>query len=227
MKELNLLKSTLNYRVLSCIDFKVENDKFARELIDLWNFRKMKGHVHSVVTKEKEIVAFLLVELRQGEAINRGLFVKNSFRNKGLANALLTRFHIVYNSRFIWTNINEEALGFYIKYHYIIVGKREEYDQWIAYYPNGIETENKITKLKQKIKNMEEMVSLFEYLGFPAGRETGNTVYKAAKKKGIEVQSRQVNTKTYKGQVMLYPKLFLDGFFSGQEETEKSKKNYE
>lgn len=58
------------------------------------------------------------------------------------------------------------------------------------------------------------MVSLFEYLGKPAGSSLGDKVYKAAKKSKITVTTREVHTKNYQGKVMLYPKEFLDEFFN-------------
>jgi len=58
------------------------------------------------------------------------------------------------------------------------------------------------------------MVSLFEYLGKPAGSSLGDKVYKAAKKSKTTVTTREVHTKTYSGKVMLYPKEFLDEFFN-------------
>jgi hypothetical protein len=58
------------------------------------------------------------------------------------------------------------------------------------------------------------MLSLFDYLGKPAGTKLGDKVYKAAKKTNTPVTTREVHTKTYSGKVMLYPKEFLDGFFN-------------
>jgi len=57
------------------------------------------------------------------------------------------------------------------------------------------------------------MVSLFDYLGKPAGSSLGDKVYKAAKKAKITVTTRDVHTKNYQGKVMLYPKEFLDTYF--------------
>ena len=58
------------------------------------------------------------------------------------------------------------------------------------------------------------MLSLFDYLGKPAGTELGGKVYEAARKDNIPVTTREVHTKNYQGKVMLYPKEFLDGFFN-------------
>lgn len=61
------------------------------------------------------------------------------------------------------------------------------------------------------------MLSLFDYLGKPAGTELGGKVYEAARKDNIPVTTREVHTKTYSGKVMLYPKTFLDDFFTEKE----------
>ena len=61
------------------------------------------------------------------------------------------------------------------------------------------------------------MLSLFDYLGKPAGAELGDKVYKAARKANILVKTREISTKTYSGKVMLYPKTFLDDFFTEKE----------
>jgi hypothetical protein len=56
------------------------------------------------------------------------------------------------------------------------------------------------------------MMSLFDYLGKPAGdvarAATGHTPK-------VNFGTRYVETRTYKGDVMLYPKWFLDEYFSG------------
>ena len=62
------------------------------------------------------------------------------------------------------------------------------------------------------------MMSLYDYLGRPAGSELGQQVAAAAAQNKIKFETRDVNTKTYNGKIMLYPKLFLDQFFSGVNE---------
>jgi hypothetical protein len=60
------------------------------------------------------------------------------------------------------------------------------------------------------------MLSLFDYLGKPAGIELGDKVYKAAKASQVPTSIREVHTKTYSGKVMLYPKEFLDSYFKNK-----------
>ena len=61
---------------------------------------------------------------------------------------------------------------------------------------------------------MDNMMSLFDYLGRAAGADLGKKVYLAARAKGANFSQREVSTKAYTGMVMLYPKSFLDGYFN-------------
>lgn len=62
------------------------------------------------------------------------------------------------------------------------------------------------------------MMSLFDYLGRPAGSELGKRVAASAAQNRVKFETRHVSTKTYTGDVMLYPKAFLDQFFGGVNE---------
>lgn len=57
------------------------------------------------------------------------------------------------------------------------------------------------------------MMSLFDYLGRAAGPDLGKQVFAESKAVKIKTEIREVNTKSYKGKVILYPKEFLDYFF--------------
>lgn len=61
---------------------------------------------------------------------------------------------------------------------------------------------------------MKEMLSLYDYLKKAAGAELGREVAKAAKDEGIRIDARYVTTKSYKGDILLYPKQWLDEYFS-------------
>ena len=65
-----------------------------------------------------------------------------------------------------------------------------------------------------KTDNMN-MMSLYDYLGHAAGHELGKQVASAAARAGVKGSMREVSNPVYKGPVMLYPKSFLDNFFSG------------
>jgi hypothetical protein len=72
-----------------------------------------------------------------------------------------------------------------------------------------------------KIKIMEnkiEYLSLYDYLGKPAGKELGGEVAQAAYQGGIKPQERQISNPKYTGTVHLYPKDFLDFYFEKPEE---------
>ena len=69
---------------------------------------------------------------------------------------------------------------------------------------------------------MDNMVSLFEYLGKPAGGNLGKEVYLAARAKNCNHSQREVSTRTYTGMVMLYPKSFLDEYFKGKADEHKA-----
>jgi len=59
------------------------------------------------------------------------------------------------------------------------------------------------------------MMSLYDYLGRAAGPELGQQVASAAARKKIKFSTRYVEQGGYKGDVMLYPKSFLDEYFGG------------
>ena len=65
-----------------------------------------------------------------------------------------------------------------------------------------------------KSDNMK-MMSLYDYLGHAAGPELGKQVASAAARVGVKGSMREISNPVYKGPVMLYPKSFLDNFFSG------------
>ena len=64
------------------------------------------------------------------------------------------------------------------------------------------------------MKNNTEMVSLFEYLGRPAGSVLGKKIALEASKLGIHMSEREISTPKYTGKIMLYPKSFLNSYFN-------------
>lgn len=77
----------------------------------------------------------------------------------------------------------------------------------------GMIDENPIKIYQMEVKPQPEMVSLFDYLGHAAGASLGAAVYQTANRTKEKVEARQVETKTYKGKVMLYRKAFLVDYF--------------
>jgi hypothetical protein len=68
------------------------------------------------------------------------------------------------------------------------------------------------------MENKIEYLSLYDYLGKPAGKELGGEVARAAHEVKIPIQERQVSNPKYTGPVHLYPKDFLDFYFEKPEE---------
>ena len=59
-----------------------------------------------------------------------------------------------------------------------------------------------------------EMVSLYDYLKKPAGQELGKQVASAAMNEKIHMESKQVANPKYKGNILMYPKTWLDEYFN-------------
>ena len=60
-------------------------------------------------------------------------------------------------------------------------------------------------------------ISLFDYLGKPAGKEVGARVNERAQEFGVNVLKRFVRNKKYVGKVNLYPEAFLEYYFTNAE----------
>ena len=58
-----------------------------------------------------------------------------------------------------------------------------------------------------------EYLSLYDFLGKPAGMEMGRKVATYASKSKIQLETREVSNPNYTGKVLLYPKDFLEAFF--------------
>ena len=87
-------------------------------------------------------------------------------------------------------------------------------------FSNDFELGEKIRELVDqnnnfKIDNNMNMMSLYDYLGRAAGPELGQRVATAAAAQKVKFQTKLVDHKGYTGDVMMYPKEFLDKFFGG------------
>ena len=60
-----------------------------------------------------------------------------------------------------------------------------------------------------------KMMSLYDYLGRAAGPDLGKQVATAAAKAGVKSEIREVSNIKYTGPIMLYPRSFLDLYFKG------------
>ena len=84
---------------------------------------------------------------------------------------------------------------------------------------------SKVEQFRKRIMDTQ-MMSLYDYLGRAAGPELGQQVAQAATRKSPKVKfsTRFVEQGGYKGDVMLYPKWFLDEYFSGGTSSGRSNK---
>lgn len=59
----------------------------------------------------------------------------------------------------------------------------------------------------------KEMLSLYEYLGYAAGDRLGKDVAKKAAEQKVKFGVKYVENPKYTGEIMMYPKSFLDSYF--------------
>lgn len=60
------------------------------------------------------------------------------------------------------------------------------------------------------------MMSLYDYLGYAAGKELGGDVCKVAIQLKETIQEREISNPKYKGKVHLYRREFLDEYFGNK-----------
>jgi hypothetical protein len=60
-------------------------------------------------------------------------------------------------------------------------------------------------------------LSLYEYLGRAAGPELGKLVAKAAAQSKIPIDKHYVENPKYSGEILKYPKTFLDTYFGNKQ----------
>ena len=61
-----------------------------------------------------------------------------------------------------------------------------------------------------------KMISLYDYLGKAAGDKLGREVFEVSKIHNIRTSIKEVSNPKYSGKIMLYPKWFLDQFFTSK-----------
>ena len=61
-----------------------------------------------------------------------------------------------------------------------------------------------------------DMISLYDFLGYPAGSILGTEVWKASFQEKVTTGTRHVETSRYKGPIVLYPKQFLIKYFKNK-----------
>ena len=80
--------------------------------------------------------------------------------------------------------------------------------------------ENNYTRTTTADTNLD-MMSLYDYLGRPAGSNLGRAVFETSKKEKILVQEKHVTNKKYTGKILMYPKYFLDNYFKNTKQENK------
>ena len=58
-----------------------------------------------------------------------------------------------------------------------------------------------------------EMLSLYDYLGKPAGPEVGRQVADAATTEKVRIDAKYVSNPKYSGEILMYPNEWLDKYF--------------
>lgn len=64
---------------------------------------------------------------------------------------------------------------------------------------------------------MNEMLSLYDYLGHAAGENLGKQVAEAAAHSKVRFETKEISNPRYTGKVMMYPKPFLDEYFQAKQ----------
>ena len=66
-------------------------------------------------------------------------------------------------------------------------------------------------------ENKDKMLSLYDFLGYAAGYSLGEEVAQAANKRRINIHTKFISNYSYKGEVNMYPKSFLEYYFDKEE----------
>ena len=64
---------------------------------------------------------------------------------------------------------------------------------------------------------INEFISAYDYLGRPIGKEEGLKLYKKAVELGLTIKEKDIEIKTYKGKIKMYPLLFLEIYFNRED----------
>jgi hypothetical protein len=72
----------------------------------------------------------------------------------------------------------------------------------------------------QTVKQVDDspFISLYDYLGYAAGAQLGKQVAQAAVRSKEKIEKKNVQTRTYSGEILMYRKEFLREFFNNRKE---------
>lgn len=82
----------------------------------------------------------------------------------------------------------------------------------------GILNTTVFTPQTQKQVDNSPFISLYDYLGYAAGAQLGKQVAQAAVKCKEKIEKKNVQTRTYSGEILMYRKQFLQEFFNNRKE---------
>ena len=64
------------------------------------------------------------------------------------------------------------------------------------------------------MSNNNEMLSLYDFLGKAAGASLGKAVATKAAEKKVKFKTKYISNPYYEGEIMMYPKNFLEEYFN-------------
>ena len=145
--------STFSKQILNDV-----KEPFAKELLDLWNRRGLRGYAvlyRDAIAKNHKglisytsspVLGFVLVEKKEGTTTIRGLYVSPEARKRSIGSRLIQYVQkiskqdkegYVYGEKAIWVNITSGAENIYTRLGFKILGTRKDFpDQKIAYWGN-------------------------------------------------------------------------------------------
>lgn len=68
----------------------------------------------------------------------------------------------------------------------------------------------------------KEFISLYDFLGHPAGGELGTKVWEAAHTAGEPHRTKHVETMKYQGKILMYRESFLHQYFNSKGEEQQN-----
>lgn len=128
----------MELRVTLKIPETVKNieDSFSKELIELWEDRKMSGKVFFYEEKKRPL-SYILVQENGYTNTIRGLYVIPEKRGKGLGTEMVDLVYSYYESlgaTTMFVNITEGAEKLYSNLGFTILGRRRDFtDQFVAF----------------------------------------------------------------------------------------------
>lgn len=104
----------------------VWQDAFAKELVDLWDERKLEGRIYTAWLYST-VTGFILVQEGYKEDTIRGTWVATPYRQNKVGTYLMK--HLLENQKKpIVVNVTKGAEGFYELFKFQKIGHRDDFD---------------------------------------------------------------------------------------------------